>query len=41
MLNWIVETKRIEPHTPVRQKYEGTTERFGMVDFAWQAEADC
>lgn len=41
MLNWIVETKRIEPHTPVRQKYEGTAERLGMADFAWQAEADC
>ena len=40
MLNWIVETKRIEPHTPVWQKYEGTAERFGMADFAWNAEAD-
>ena len=40
MLNWIVETKRIEPHTPVWQNYEGTAERFGMADFAWDAEAD-
>jgi hypothetical protein len=40
MLNWIVETRQIEPHTPVWQKYEGTAERFGMADFAWNAEAD-
>ena len=40
MLNWIVETKQIEPHTPVWHKYEGTAERFGMADFAWDAEAD-
>jgi transposase len=40
MLNWIVETKQIEPHAPVRQKYEGTAEQFGMADFIWNAEAD-
>jgi len=40
MLNWIVETKQIEPHAPVRQKYEGTAEQFGMADFIWDAEAD-
>jgi len=42
MSNWIVENMRIEPHTPVRKKYEGTAERFGMADFAWivAAKAD-
>jgi len=40
MLNWIVETKQIEPHTPVWQKYEGTAGLFGMADFTWDAEAD-
>jgi len=39
MLNWIVETKQIEPHTPVWQKYEGTAGLFGMADFTWDAEA--
>jgi len=40
MLNWIVEIKQIEPHTPVWQKYEGTAGMFGMADFTWEAEAD-
>ena len=40
MLNWIVEIKQIEPHTPVWQKYEGTAGMFGMADFVWDAEAD-
>jgi hypothetical protein len=40
MLNWIVETAQIEPHAPVWQKYEGTAERFGMAEFAWDGEAD-
>ena len=40
MLNWIVEIKQIEPHTPVWQKYEGTAGQFGMADFTWDAEAD-
>ena len=40
MLNWMVEAKQIEPHTPVRQKYEGTAGLFGMADFTWNAEAD-
>jgi len=41
MLNWIVETKQIEPHTPVWQKYEGKDGMFGRADFTWNAEADC
>ena len=40
MLNWIVEIKQIEPHTPVWQKYEGTAGRLGMADFTWDAETD-
>lgn len=40
MLNWIVEIKQIEPHTPVWQKYEGTAGMFGMADLTWDAEAD-
>jgi transposase len=40
MLNWIVEEKKIEPHTPVWQKYEGKDGLFGMADFAWDVEAD-
>jgi len=40
MLNWIVETKQIEPHTPVWQKYEGKNGLFGMADFTWDAEAE-
>ncbi len=40
MLNWIVETKQIEPHTPVWQKYEGRAGLLGMADFTWDAEAD-
>jgi len=40
MLNWIVETKQIEPHTPVWQKYEGKDGQFGMADFTWDVEAD-
>ncbi len=40
MLNWIVEEKKIEPHTPVWQKYEGKDGQFGMADFAWDVEAD-
>jgi len=40
MLHWIVETKQIEPHTPVWQKYEGKDGQFGMADFTWDAETD-
>ena len=40
MLNWIVETKQIEPHTPVWQKYEGKDGLFGRADFMWDAEAE-
>lgn len=41
MLNRIVETKQIEPHTPVWQKYEGKDGLFGRADFIWDADADC
>jgi transposase len=40
MLNWIIETKQIEPHTLVWQKYKGTAGLFGMADFTWNAKAD-
>ena len=41
MLNWIVEEKQIEPHTPVWQKYDGKDGSFGRADFTWDAGADC
>jgi transposase len=41
MLNWIVETKQIEPHTPVWDKAERQDGTYGRSDFAWNAEADC
>jgi transposase len=41
MLGWIVETKQIEPHTPVWDKTERTDGSFGWSDFTWDAEADC
>ncbi len=40
MLNWIVETKQIEPHIPVWQKYEGKAGLFGMANFTGDAAAD-
>jgi transposase len=41
MLDWIVEQKQIEPHTPVWDKSERQDGSFGRSDFAWDAEADC
>jgi transposase len=40
MLNWIVETKRIEPHTPVWERTERHDGIFTRADFIWQAEAE-
>jgi transposase len=41
MLDWIVEEKHIEPHTPVWDKTERTDGSFGRSYFTWDAEADC
>jgi transposase len=41
MLNWIVEQKQIEPHTPVWDKAERQDGTYGRSDFTWDAEADC
>jgi transposase len=41
MLDWMVEQKQIEPHTPVWDKSERQDGSFGRSDFAWDAEADC
>jgi len=41
MLNWIVEQKEIEPHTPVWEKAERQDGTYGRSDFIWDAEADC
>ena len=38
MLNWIVDIKQIELHTPVWQRYEGEAGMFGMADFTWEAD---
>jgi hypothetical protein len=40
MLNWIVETKRIEPHMPVWERAQRQDGTFSRSDFTWQAEAD-
>ena len=41
LLNWIVEQKQIEPHTPVWEKAERQDGTYGRSDFIWDAEADC
>ena len=41
MLDWIVEKKQIEPHTPVWDKTERHDGTYGRSDFTWDAEADC
>jgi transposase len=40
MLNWIVETKHIEPHTPVWERVERQDGCFTRCEFTWEAEAD-
>ena len=40
MLNWIVQTKHIEPHTPVWERAERQDGCFTRCDFTWEAEAD-
>ena len=40
MLNWIVETKHIEPHTPVWERAKRQDGTFSRSDFTWQADAD-
>jgi transposase len=40
MLNWIVEHKHIEPHTPVWERAERQDGCFTRCDFTWEAEAD-
>ena len=41
MLNWMVEQKQIEPHTPVWEQAERQDGTYGRLDFIWDAEADC
>ena len=41
MLNWMVEQKQIEPHTPVWEQAERQDGTYGRSDFIWDAEADC
>ena len=40
MLNWIVEHKHIEPHTPVWERTERQDGCFTRSDFTWEADAD-
>ena len=40
MLNWIVQTKHIEPHAPVWERAERQDGCFTRCDFTWEAEAD-
>ena len=40
MLNWIVETKHIEPHTPVWERAKRQDGCFTRSEFTWEAEAD-
>jgi transposase len=40
MFNWIVETKHIEPHTPVWERVERQDGCFTRCEFPWEAEAD-
>ena len=40
MLDWIVETKHIEPHTPVWERAKRQDDTFSRSDFTWQPEAD-
>ena len=40
ILDWLVETKQIEPHTPVWEKADRADGSFSRSDFTWQAEAD-
>jgi transposase len=41
MLNWMVEQKQIEPHTPVWDKSKRQDGTYGRSDFTWDAEDDC
>jgi transposase len=40
MLNWMVETKHIEPHTPVWERAKRRDGCFSRSEFTWDAEAD-
>ena len=40
MLGWLVDEKKILPHTPVWDRSEGKAELFGRSDFTWEADAD-
>ena len=41
MLEWIVETKHIEPHMPVWDKAKREDGTFARSDFTWQSDANC
>ena len=40
MLGWLVDEKKILPHTPVWDRSDGKAELFGRSDFTWEADAD-
>ena len=40
MLDWLVQTKHVEPHTPVWDKARRQDGTFARSDFTWEAEAD-
>ena len=40
MLDWIVETQHIEPHTPVWERAKRRDGCFTRSDFTWEAEAE-
>ena len=40
LFNWMVEKKRIEPHTPVWNKAQRKDGSFARTDFIWQGETD-
>ena len=40
MLGWLVDTKAIEPHVPVRDRYERSDGTFSRSDFQWREDND-
>jgi transposase len=40
MLGWLVNTKAIEPHVPVKDRYERSDGTFSRSDFQWREEED-
>jgi transposase len=40
MLGWLVDTKAIEPHVPVRDRYERSDGTYSRNDFQWREDKD-